>query len=111
MDLTGKLIILEDLERSGIDILEVLGYVNNLVEQDGVKVLLVANESEIKQYVPIIAETKEQQNIADLLDRVTDHENRKYTETTQKYLETKEKTVSDTIIFEGNFGEAAKQIE
>ena len=43
IDLSGKLIILEDLERSGIDILEVLGYVNNLVEQDGVKVLLVAN--------------------------------------------------------------------
>lgn len=46
IDLSGKLIILEDLERSGIDILEVLGYVNNLVEQDGVKVLLVANEEE-----------------------------------------------------------------
>lgn len=44
VNLTGKLVVLEDLERSGIDILEVLGYVNNLVEQDGVKVLLVANE-------------------------------------------------------------------
>ena len=53
IDLSGKLIILEDLERSGIDILEVLGYVNNLVEQDGVKVLLVANEEAIKQYKPL----------------------------------------------------------
>ena len=42
VNLTGKLVVLEDLERSGIDILEVLGYVNNLVEQDGVKVLLVS---------------------------------------------------------------------
>lgn len=50
VNLTGKLVILEDLERSGIDILEVLGYVNNLVEQDGVKVLLVANEEEIIKY-------------------------------------------------------------
>ena len=39
----------EDLERSSIDIIEVLGFVNNLVEQDGVKVLLVANEEEIIQ--------------------------------------------------------------
>ena len=49
IDLTGKLIILEDLERSSISIKQVLGYVNNLVEQDGVKVLLIANESEIKE--------------------------------------------------------------
>lgn len=47
IDLTGKLVILEDLERCSIDVIEVLGFVNNLVEQDGVKVLLVANEDEI----------------------------------------------------------------
>ena len=47
IDLTDKLIVLEDLERSGIDIIEIMGYVNNLVEQDGVKVLLVANEGKI----------------------------------------------------------------
>ena len=50
IDLSGKLIILEDVERSQINILELLGYVNNLVEQDGVKVLLVANENEILEY-------------------------------------------------------------
>lgn len=49
IDLTDRLIILEDLERSDISIKQVLGYVNNLVEQDGAKVLLVANESEIKK--------------------------------------------------------------
>ena len=47
VDFSGKLIILEDLERTNIGILKLLGYVNNLVEQDGVKVLLVANEEEI----------------------------------------------------------------
>lgn len=50
VDLTGKLIVLEDVERSSIDIKEILGYVNSLVEQDGVKVLLVANEQEIYKY-------------------------------------------------------------
>ena len=110
IDLFGKLIILEDLERSGIDILEVLGYVNNLVEQDGVKVLLVANENEIKQYKPIIAETQEQQEKAELFDKIFDHKGRTFTEATKKYLETKEKTISDTIVYKGNFGEAIKQI-
>lgn len=50
IDLTDKLIIFEDLERSEIDILKVFGYVNSLVEQDGAKVLLVANEKELLQY-------------------------------------------------------------
>lgn len=52
VDLTGKLLILEDLERSSIDIVQLLGYVNNLVERDGVKILLVANEDEILQKEP-----------------------------------------------------------
>ena len=51
IDLSDKLIILEDLERSGISIKQVLGYVNNLVEQDGAKVLLVANENEVKNLI------------------------------------------------------------
>ena len=50
IDLSGKLIILEDIERSEIDLLQLLGYVNSLVEQDDVKVLLVANEGEILKY-------------------------------------------------------------
>ena len=57
IDLSGKLIILEDLERSGIDVLEVLGYVSNLVEQDSIRVLLVANEEEIKKYEPLDLDT------------------------------------------------------
>lgn len=47
IDLSDKLLVFEDLERSDIEISKLLGYVNNLVERDGVKVLLVANENEI----------------------------------------------------------------
>ena len=110
VDFSGKLIILEDLERSGIDILEVLGYVNNLVEQDGVKVLLVANEDEIIQYKPIEAENKEEQETAELLDRLSDHKNRLFTDNTIKYLKIKEKTVSDTIQFKEDYQTAIKDI-
>lgn len=110
VDLSGKLIILEDLERSGIDILEVLGYVNNLVEQDGVKVLLVANEDEIIQYKPIETENKEEQKTLDLLDNLSDHKNRSFTDNTITYLKVKEKTVSDTIQFEEDYPTAIKDI-
>lgn len=110
VDFSGKLIILEDLERSGIDIIEVLGYVNSLVEQDGVKVLLVANEDEIIQYKPIEAENKEEQETAELLDRLSDHKNRSFTNNTVTYLKVKEKTVSDTIQFEEDYKTAIKDI-
>lgn len=110
VDLSGKLIILEDLERSSIDILEVLGYVNNLVEQDGVKVLLVANEDEIIQYKPIEEENSEKQEIVELIDRLSDHKNRQFTDNTITYLKVKEKTVSDTIQFEQDYLTAIKDI-
>ena len=63
IDLTDRLLIIEDLERSGISIKQVLGYVNNLVEQDGAKVLLVANEKEIKQYEPAISKDKDGKDV------------------------------------------------
>ena len=47
VNLKDKLIIFEDIERSGIDLIEFLGYVNNLVETDGIKILLIANEEEL----------------------------------------------------------------
>lgn len=50
INLSNKLVILEDIERSQIEVIELLGYVNSLVEQDNVKVLLVANENEMLKY-------------------------------------------------------------
>ena len=97
IDLSGKLIILEDIERSEIDILKVLGYVNSLVEQDGVKVLLVANESEMLHYH----------------DSEPDKDGKTYKvpdEITELYLRSKEKTISDTICFYGDLGKAVKEI-
>jgi len=78
VDLTGMLIVLEDLERSGIDIVEILGYVNSLTEQDKVRVLLVANEEE-------------------LIKKVTENDMTCYSESTKTYLSYKEKTIGDTI--------------
>ena len=97
VDLSGKLIILEDIERSGINILEVLGYINNLVEQDEVKVLLVANEDEILKY----HDSKPDKN--GRTHKIPD-------ENTAIYLETKEKTVSDTISYFGDINTAISNL-
>lgn len=88
INLKNKLIIFEDLERASINIIEFLGYINNLTEQDGVKVLIVANESEILKTESIHDEN---------LDTNVDI----YTTETKKYLKIKEKTIGDTIYFTG----------
>ena len=109
IDLSGKLIILEDVERSDIGILQILGYVNNLVEQDNVKVLLVANEEEILERVPVQAKNKEEEKKAEGY-RNLGLDNRVFTEDTKKYLKSKEKTVSDTVEFQGDYKEAIHSI-
>lgn len=40
--------VFDDLERSSIPITEILGFISNLVEVNGVKVLIIANEKEIR---------------------------------------------------------------
>ena len=105
INLQDKLIILEDVERSDIDLISIMGYVNSLVEQDGVKVLLVANEDEILKKEPIEVETKEEEEKLESYHKLG-LDNRKYTEKTKEYLKTKEKTISDTIRFEGDSSEA-----
>lgn len=48
IDLKSKLIVFDDLERSNLPIKEVLGFINNLVEHNNVKAVIIANEDEIK---------------------------------------------------------------
>lgn len=107
VDLTGKLIILEDLERCSIDIIELLGFVNNLVEQDEVKVLLVANEKElIKAKIQNILVDEKSSESGERKQKDI-----KITEaTSQEYKKIKEKTVSDTIVFYSPYIEAINNI-
>lgn len=119
VDLTGKLIVLEDLERSGIDILEVLGYVNNLVEQDGVKVLLVANEEEIIKFKfgnRIIGqrekkEIEKEKSLREAFELPTENTDRFIQcQSSEDYLRAKEKTISDTIQFEEDWQTTIQEI-
>lgn len=97
VDLSKSLIILEDLERSELSVSQVLGYVNDLVEQDGVKVLLVANEDEILSY-ELSAPDKE------------GHCKRMLTKESVRYLKIKEKSIGDTINYQCDFKNAIKEI-
>lgn len=105
IDLSGKLIILEDLERSSIDIFDILGFVNSLVEQDGVKVLLVANEDEILKYEDVQIHVPDENGKGQAIKT-----EKRLTEISERYLREKEKTVGDTIRFSGDIKDAMKSI-
>lgn len=45
--LENCIFIFDDLERTSCNINDILGYINNFIEHDGIKVLLIANEEEI----------------------------------------------------------------
>ncbi len=117
VDLSGKLIIFEDVERAKIDILEFLGYVNSLVEQDGVKVLLVANEEEFIKYeidgklMEDFNETDEY-NFSYLFQATESSEEKKkeLSASSAKYLRVKEKTISDTVNYTCDFDNAINMI-
>lgn len=107
VNLKDKLLILEDVERSNISVTSLLGYVNGLVERDGVKVLLVANENEILRKT----ERKMEFDFSKISDnKKSDNTEKKVPEEAKRYLRIKEKTISDTIQFNGDFEQAVEQI-
>lgn len=73
--LDNKVLVFDDLERCTIEIKNILGYINQLVENNGQRVIIVANEEEIIQQLNI--EKKE--------------------ETTNEYLRTKEKLIGKSF--------------
>lgn len=97
INLKNKLIIIEDLERTDIDMVKLLGFINNLTELDDAKVLLVANENEItKPKIIYNQETKKFEQT--------------YSEKAEEYFHIKEKTVSDTILYNLDFNNSIDSI-
>jgi hypothetical protein len=45
----GNILIFDDLERCSINIVDLLGYINNFVEHQSYKVILIANEEELEK--------------------------------------------------------------
>ena len=45
----GNILIFDDLERCSIDKVDLLGYINNFVEHQSYKVILIANEEELEK--------------------------------------------------------------
>lgn len=95
--------VLDDMERTGIDTVELLGLVNNLCEHDNSRVVLVANEAQI------LSRYNTQQKEESSVNRKDDYKKQenfgdKYPRS--PYDQAKEKAVSLTINFRMNPYEA-----
>lgn len=94
--------IFDDMERTKIDIIELLGFVNNLCEHNGSRVILVANEEQIfLRY----KECKKPLDHANLEDH-NNHDNNENKRLMSPYDKAKEKAISLTIKFQMNPDEA-----
>ena len=42
-----KILCFDDLERANVDVIDFLGYINNFVEHDHIKTIIICNEKEL----------------------------------------------------------------
>lgn len=108
VNLENVLLVIEDVERSSIDILKLLGFINGLVEYDGAKVLLVANEKELLKIndMPVMSF-----NFSGICGgEEKDTEPNPEGEEVVLYKRMKEKTIGDTIQFKSDLEESVASI-
>ena len=78
----NTILIFDDFERCSIDTLELMGFINNLCENDEYRTIVIANENEVKKY------DSESGQESDQLDA--------------QYKRTREKLIGHTIRLESN---------
>ena len=48
-EMDDKVLCFDDLERANVDVIDVLGYINNFVEHDHIKTIIICNEKELSK--------------------------------------------------------------
>ncbi len=100
--LKDKLIIFDDLERCKLPLNEVLGYINNYVEHQNVKVMIVANEYEITGKLRNEEEESLEEKIANAMGVKVDNKednDKKNKSKNPEYEKIKEKLIGQTIYY------------
>lgn len=114
---SNVLLVIDDFERSNLGFVNILGYINNLVEHYKYKVILVANEDQINAcYANKDINLKIAGLLAGNFVKEDFEQNELYSMVTDKlnydieYYNIKEKTIGQTINFELNIDEVIIEI-
>ncbi|BCR36129.1 P-loop NTPase fold protein [Mariniplasma anaerobium] len=104
------ILIFDDLERSRIDTIELMGCINNFVEEYGIKTIVVGNEDEIKKRFFVDNFVEKVEVVKDLkLPIIDDEEKDKYRSILFKESEVKE--IFDAGLITTNLNTISKKIE
>jgi len=96
--LKNIILIFDDIERCQINILELMGFLNNLSENNEFKIIMVANEKEIDKYEDDIPKLKTD-NVTKKDSDNTAYESNQLNNRKSKYQRTKEKLIGLTILY------------
>lgn len=110
-DVKKVLIVLEDVERASINVIELLGYINNLLDNENMKILLVTYEDVIlkKENDTYVSQNITNENVIRGESGIKE-ENININKEKIAYLKIKEKTISDTLKYEPLLEESIKNI-
>lgn len=127
LDFTDTVLCFDDLERANCDIAHILGYINNFVEHDGVKVIIIGNEDEIsarlntqnyemKMITSSIILEKEGAFTSNTgessipFNELIENKTRLLFNKTDTYKRIKEKLIGKTLSFTSDFSKITKEI-
>ncbi|PEM56126.1 P-loop NTPase fold protein [Bacillus wiedmannii] len=127
LNFTDTVLCFDDLERANCDIADILGYINNFVEHDGVKVIIIGNEDEIsarlntqniemKMITSSIILEKEgafKSNSGEppiSFNELIENKSRSLFNKMDTYKRIKEKLIGKTLSFTSDFPEITKEI-
>ena len=111
----NAIIIFDDMERCSVDVIELLGFINNLVEHSAIKVVIVANESEMvnigkcsndsknTDVTSEISKSKADQ-VQDQLEQMSNNVNINY------YHRIKEKVIGFTIRYQSDLSNVFEEV-
>lgn len=104
--------IFDDMERTKIDIVELLGHINDLCENNGNRVIIVANEEQILLRYKQLGDqySGNYQGVNDRQDNNKDNDKDTQSQAMTLYNQAKEKAVSLTIKFQMNPDEAFRNV-
>ncbi len=95
----NKVLCFDDLERANVDVIDILGYINNFVEHDHIKTIIICNEKELSTKLKnsnLDDETKPMvERIQDKIEYVFDKAN--------DYERIKEKLIGETFEYRPEF--------
>ncbi|RPF54423.1 P-loop NTPase fold protein [Aquisalibacillus elongatus] len=119
-DLENCVLCFDDLERTDIELTEILGYINNFVEHDNIHTIIICNEDEIEGKNHSINYEQKVQAAASLvgnsinnIEEKVDFINNNLTslfDTMNDYKRIKEKLVGRTITFVPNYEEIIRNV-